>query len=468
MDKAVPTLPIPEAPRALPLLGHIVPLVRDPLRFVSSLPRYGDLVRVRLGPVSAVIVCDPLLTRDVLVDTRTFDKGGPFYRRVREGIGGGLLTCPHAAHQRQRRLIQPVFHPDRLPGYAAAITARTDAMTRGWRDGQEVDVVAGMTGLTAGSLATAMFSGMLSPVEQRHIIEDTLTFAAGVYRRMLMPDWLARLPVLGNRRYAQACARLRRTFAEGTARYARDSGEEASGSLASAVLDAYAQAGPPGDGTDAESEITDNLMTLFLGGVAISAATLAWALHLLDQNPEVAARLHREVDTVLDGRPAAHADLPRLELTGRVISETLRVWSPSWMMMRHVTRDTELGGHHLPRGTSVIYSSYLLHRRGDLFPRPDRFDPDRWLSEPPRHAYIPFGGGARKCIGYGYGLNDTILALATITSRWHLASPAGQKITPSLGGELHPRGLTMRAGARSVPIAPPGPGGTDSPIGGSV
>ncbi|MFG2715697.1 hypothetical protein ACGFX2_34950 [Streptomyces goshikiensis] len=98
---------VPQAPGALPLLGHGPALRRDPLAFMMSLPAHGDLVRIRVGPVSALMVCDPDLAQRVLVDDRTFDKGGMLIERVREGLGNGLGTCPHGDHRRQRRLTQP-------------------------------------------------------------------------------------------------------------------------------------------------------------------------------------------------------------------------------------------------------------------------------------------------------------------------------------------------------------------------
>lgn len=102
------------APGAWPLLGHLPQLLRDPLAFLRSLPDCGDLVQVRVGPWRAVVVCDPELTRRVLLDDRTFDKGGAFYDRVREVVHDGVLTCPHEDHRRQRRLVQPAFRPARL------------------------------------------------------------------------------------------------------------------------------------------------------------------------------------------------------------------------------------------------------------------------------------------------------------------------------------------------------------------
>ncbi|MFI1106135.1 cytochrome P450 [Streptomyces melanogenes] len=110
---------VPIAPRAVPLLGHAIPLLRDPLGFMSSLPAHGPLVTIVLGPRPAVVACDPAVTNAVLRDGHTFDKGGLVYERAGDLLGNGLGTCPHAQHRRQRRLCQPAFHhqsPARLRG----------------------------------------------------------------------------------------------------------------------------------------------------------------------------------------------------------------------------------------------------------------------------------------------------------------------------------------------------------------
>jgi cytochrome P450 len=95
-----------------------------------------------------------------------------------------------------------------------------------------------------------------------------------------------------------------------------------------------------------DTEIADQVVTFFMGGTETIATTLAWALYLLDRHPDIAARLHNEVDTVLAGRLACHADLPRLALTGRIITETLRLYPPTWFLTRVVAEDTDLGGRH--------------------------------------------------------------------------------------------------------------------------
>ncbi|GGX08740.1 cytochrome P450 [Streptomyces albulus] len=171
------------------------------------------------------------------------------------------------------------------------------------------------------------------------------------------------------------------------------------------------------------------------------------------RHPEIERRLHTEVNRVLKGAPATHASLPRLELTQRIITETLRLYPPAWLLTRTVTAATRLGGHMLPAGTGVAYSPYLIHHRPDLYDQPETFDPDRWNSPhlpPPRHAVIPFAAGARKCIGDTYAMTEAILALATITSRWRPDHLPGQRIRPALGTTLRPSKLHMCATPRSA------------------
>jgi cytochrome P450 len=441
--------PIPTAQGAVPLLGHILRLARDPLAFLKSLPQHGDLVRVRLGPFTAVVVCDPDLTWQVLQDDRVFDKGGLFFDRVAEVGGDGLLTSPRSRHRRQRRLMQPAFHQYRLPGYAQTMTEQIAAVTDSWRDGQSLDVLEEMSTITTRILAATMFSNTLSPEVVRQVCDDFSTAVTGLYRRMLTPPPLDRLPTPASRRYYQARARLLNTV-QGVIADRRASGAD-HGDLLSALL---AARDPDSGGHGlTDSELVDQVVTVFGAGVETNAAALAWALHLLAQHPDVNDRLQAEVDTVLAGRAAGYADLPALELTRRIITETLRVWPPAWILTRVTTVDTHLGDHLIPAGTNLFYSAYLIHHRPDVYADPDRFDPDRWLPERakaiPRDAFIPFGFGARKCIGDAFGLTEATLALATITTRYDLEPVPGQRVRAAPGGTLRPHGLRMRVTART-------------------
>ncbi|MGK5529747.1 cytochrome P450 [Streptomyces sp. URMC 129] len=440
---------IPIAPDALPLIGHLVPLLRDPLAFMNSLPAHGDLVRIRLGPLSMVVICDPELTRQALVDDRVFDKGGPIFDRMREVMGNGIGTCPHSDHRRLRRLSQPAFHPARLPGYAQAMTASVDEATGSWQPGQVLDVPTEMMTITSGVLAATLFSGTLPPAELGQILDDITTVFKGVYRRMFLVPPLDRLPTPGNRAYERASSRMRDTCNRIIAQRRADGTDH--GDLLSALITAR----DPEDGGRrmTDEEITDTVVTFFLAGTETTASALAWTLDLLARHPEIERRLHAEVDTVLDGGPATHADLPHLELAGRVITETLRLYPPGWFITRTVTAENPLGEHPLPAGTAVVYSPYLIHHRPDLYDDPEIFDPDRWdpkRPQPPRHAVIPFAAGARKCIGDTFAITEATLALATITARWCLEHQPGHQSRPTAGTVLRPRELRMRATPRTT------------------
>ncbi|MFE5207256.1 cytochrome P450 [Streptomyces sp. NPDC056600] len=444
---------IPSAPGALPLVGHLVRLLRDPLAFLTSLPAHGDLVRIRLGPLTVVVVCDAELTRQVLVGDRVFDKGGPVYNRAREVAGNGLPTCPHSAHRRQRRMIQPAFHPARLRGYADTMTGRIDERTAAWRAGQVLQVSTEMMAIASQAAAAAFFSRTLPSAELGRIVDDVTTVINGMGRRMLMVPPLDRIPTPRNRSYLRARARLRDTLDRIVARRLAEGTDR--GDLLSALIAARdPEKGGPGL---SGAEISDQTIAFFLAGTETTAATVSWALDLLARHPDLERRVHAEVDAVLGGAAATHADLPGLTLTERVVTETLRLRPPGWFVTRSVSADTELGGHPLPAGTTVAYSAYLIHHRPDLYDRPGTFDPDRWdpgRPQPPRHALIPFAAGARKCIGDTFATTEAVLALATVTARWRLVHLPGAGRRPAVAMTLRPRDLRMRAQPRTAPRTP--------------
>ncbi|MBH1937600.1 cytochrome P450 [Streptomyces sp. AV19] len=453
------------APRALPVIGHALPLLRDPLGFLAELPRHGDLVQVRVGRYRAVVVCDPELTRQVLRDDRTFDKGGPLYDRIRELTGNGLASCPYSDHRRQRRLLQPAFHPARMPGYAETMRRQVTAATGAWTDGEAVDAIAEMHGISARTTIVTMFgrdpARAAADGDLARLMEDFTVVVAGIPRRTLLPPSADRLPTPANLRYDRARARLRTAIDRIVA--GQRSGELHDGDLLSMLLsaghDPPGNGGPGGPGLTDE-EIADQLVTFFAAGTENTGTTLAWALHLLARHPHVARRMRAEVDTVLDGAPAASLEhLPALKLTTAVVTEALRLYPPAWVLTRTTTEDTRLGGHPIPAGTAVVYSAYLLHRRPDLFPDPERFDPDRWMtgSTPRRSAFVPFGGGPRKCIGDVFALTEATLVLATVSAGWELRPVDDRPVRPVPRLALSPQELPMRtvARARSATAANP-------------
>jgi cytochrome P450 len=204
-----------------------------------------------------------------------------------------------------------------------------------------------------------------------------------------------------------------------------------------------------------DAEVVDQVLTFFMAGTETTASALAWALHLIAGHPEVEARLHEELERVLGGRAPVVADVPELPYTARIITETLRLYPPGWFFTRSTSVDCELGGVHLPAGTTVAYSPYLIHRLPALYPAPARFDPDRWdgtdgvpAKSVARGAFIPFAAGRRKCIGEDFASAEAVLALAAIAGRWVLRPAPGARVRPSVGATMAPRDLRMVPTAR--------------------
>ncbi|MFD8229441.1 cytochrome P450 [Streptomyces massasporeus] len=393
-------------PGAYPVLGHLIVLHRDPLAFLIEAQTHGDLVEIRLGPRRAYFVCAPSLLRDVMHDPITFDKGGLIFEKFGRIMGNGLLTCPWNEHQRLRPLAQPAFHRDRIADYAAVMSEETASLTRSWRAGGHVDVSEAMSHLTLRVIARTMLPGIQANdiAEVQKLLPVILN---GVLQRALDPTGLlAHIPTSGNRRFNQARRRLHELIDHLSRR-------------PDTVI-------PPGlDARDRRNYV----MTMLVGGTETTSTTLTWSLYLLANHPHSEQKLHREVDEILGTAAVPYKSIPALSHTRNVITEALRLYSPGWLGTRTVTRDTELHGQHLRRGTTLLISPYALHRNPELFPDPDQFDPDRWTPQrahtTQRGALIPFGTGPRKCIGDQFAMAEATIALASIASRWRLQALPG-------------------------------------------
>jgi cytochrome P450 len=442
---------VPAAPRAWPLVGHALPLLRDPLRFLTSLPTHGDLVSIRIGPIRAIVVCNLELTHQVLTDDRAFDKGGAIFERTREVVGNGLATCPRRDHRRQRRLVQRAFHRTRLPGYVTAMTEQITAGVESWNDEQVIDVHAEMMAITTRALVATMFTDTIEPHILRQTFDDISAVFAGFFRRIFMPPPIDRLPTPGNRRYNQANARLRHTIGTIIADYRASKVDH--DDLLSILLTARDSSDGDGERGLSNAEITDQMMTFLIAGAESTAGALAWAVHLLAQHSEVQERVHDEVASTLAGTAPTYRELSALALTGRVLTETLRLYPSGWLLSRTAAHDTQLGAHRIPAGATIVISPYLLHHHPALHPDPDRFDPSRWEpktgTQHPRDTYIPFGAGARRCIGDNFGILEATLALAEIVAKWRLMPIPGQHVRAATSLVLQPRGLRLRLHRRT-------------------
>jgi cytochrome P450 len=451
---------VPAAPGGLPVVGHAVQVLRDPWGFLRSLPAHGDMMRVSLGPIKAVMVCDPELTSQILLDDRTYDKGGVLFDRAREVFGDGLVTCPHAVHRRERRLVQPAFHRSRLPGYARVMTEQATELTSRWRDGQVLDMPAEMLSLTMHNMLQSMLGGTLPPEDLRQAVSDAIVLQHATYRRTFTPAVLNRIPTPGNQRYERALTGLHNTVTDIIAK-ARAAAPADHGDLLSALLAARdpGNLDDPADGSQSErlssTELRNEVLTFLVAGSETIAIALTWALYLVARNSGIQERLWAETDRVLDGKPVSLDHLPDLKLAGQIINEVLRLYPPAGLIWtRMVTARTRLGGYDLLPGTTIAYSPYALHRLARYYPDPDVFNPDRWDAEqkhasPRNNAFVPFGGGARKCVGDQFGVTEAVLALTIIASRWRLEPVPGQGY-PAVAASMGPRQLKMHLSARTA------------------
>ena len=434
---------IPKAPGSLPFLGHSAALMADPLRFLRSVANAGPLQRVHLGPFKAIAVCDPELARQVFRNDRLFDKGGRIFDLIKEVTGYRSMVVMDRDHHRQRRrIVQPAFHPARFPEYAEVMLDQIDTVMDSWSDGERIDLYEQMKLVTARVGLLTMFSYMQPEWIISRTLHDSITVMNGVFRRIISPPALNRLPTRGNLRYRRANARLRVVVDRIIDEY-REHGVNR-GDLLSALLNAEDAPSEAGTSTKiGNTDVHDEVTVFFLAAMDTTAASVAWALTELMHSPEIYQRVRAEMETVLGGRRVSMADLPRLTYTAQVVRETLRLHPAVWLLTRNVTADTTLDGHQVRAGSEILVSPYLLHQREEAFPDAQRFDPDRWAQPGPgkqtQDAHVPFGVGPRKCIGETFAMTEIFLALARIVPTWELKPRRMTRAPSSISFVLSPR-----------------------------
>jgi cytochrome P450 len=451
-------------PKSLPLLGHALHLLRTPWDFLAAARPVGGVVKIRIGPSPAYLVNDPVLIRRVLVtDSRKYVKGVQF-DRLRPIIGNGLVTAAGEEHLKHRRLVQPAFHHSRIAGYAATMRQLAGQMTTSWRDGAQIAVDQELAELALKIAGKTLFSTELGGAAVDEVVRSMPILLDGLTKRSLAPTTLLeKLPTAGNRRFNEANRRVREVVDRIIAEY-RQGGVD-HGDMVSMLL--LARDAETGEGLT-DRQVSDEVITMLLAATETTSNAMSWALHVLGQRPDVEARLQAEVDAVLGDDELTLEHIGRLAYTRRVVTETLRLYSPAWLLSRRSTEPVTLGGHRLPAGASIMFSPYAVQRDPGLYAEADVFDPDRWLPERakeiPRPAFIPFGAGSRQCIGEGFAWTEAIVVLATIARHWRLRPAVrpeeirmlpGATLTPSQMPMLPQRRTTvLQESTRDTPDYP--------------
>lgn len=416
------SLKSPPGPRGHWLVGSLREASADRLAFFRRcFDVYGDAAAFRLANRRGILLSHPDDIERVLVtENRRFEKNFAL-RLLRPLLGNGLILAEGDAWLRQRRLIQPAFSRQQIESYAPAMVEATKSAVGSWRSGDVRNIHSEMMQLTMdiagrtllGVDATGEFRGVRESMEG--VMHD---FLARFGSPIPMPFWL---PTPGNLRLRRHIRRLSGILQELIEQ--RRASSAAGGDFLSLLI----RARDEGDGSGlSDKQLRDEVMTMFLAGHDTTANALAWTWWLLGQNPDVQQRLFAEVDGVLSGREATAADVPRLPLCENILRESMRLYPPAYVVGRRAMEDCTIGEYFIRKGTNVLMSSWVVHRDGRWYDRPDEFLPDRWasglLTRIPKYAYFPFGGGPRACIGNNFAMLEGVLVIATMVQRVQLSA----------------------------------------------
>lgn len=440
---------VPPGPKGEPLLGNARAFQRDALGFLVHVAReYGDIAYYHIFNQAGYSVNHPNYVKRVLQENHmNYDKRAIDYNTMRQIIKRGLLTSDGSEWMRERRLIQPAFHHQRIMNdYMKCMVKAIEEMLERWhlyaKQDQPVDILHEMLRLALSIICNSLFSSEISDSIKK-IERSFLAISQYFYDFISFPFIPPYLPIPRNLHFKKALHELD-TVIYSIIRERRKTQKDV-GDLLSKLLDTHDE-----DGSYLDDELLrDELLTLLLAGHDTVANSMTWMWYLLSQHPDVEARLHSEVASVLGGRLPTAADMPNLSYSHMVISETLRLYPPVWAMGRRAIKDDMLGEYHIPANSHIFVCSYTTHRHPEFWDDSERFDPERFTPENikkrPKFAYFPFGGGPRLCIGNNVALLEENLMLSSAIQRFHLEHIPEHKVEKVARITLAPRhGMLMK------------------------
>jgi len=417
-------------------LGNLRGMMRDQLRYMTAAAEYGPLVNLPILSERYVLVLEPGLIQQSLAQGHGVMRKDRFTRELSRVLGEGLVTSEGALWRTQRKLVAHAFVPRRIRTYADSMVTAAHRSLDDWSDGTVIPIHRAMAELTLDIVGRTLFDADVRGTARE--VGDALKVISDFYSDVLEspikpPEWW---PSPRMFRFQKAVRNVDR-IVSGIIDDRRRSGEDR-GDLLSALLRASDEDGA----AMSDRQLRDECITLFLAGHETTSIALANTLYLLAEHPEIEARVHQEAANLLADRRATSDDYDRLEYTGRVIKESMRLYPPVYTIGRQLLEDFELGGYTFTKGDTLLFVQWVTHRSALCFPDPLRFDPDRWLPERAKsihkYAYFPFGGGPRICIGNHFAMMEAVLVLATLIREYRFELLPGQTL------ELQPA-VTLRA-----------------------
>jgi cytochrome P450 len=431
--------------------GSIWEAWEDPLKlFVEGARDHGDYVRYRFGWLTYHLVNSPSGAHHLLVENAKNYVKSRNYAGLKILLGQGLLTSEGDFWKRQRRLAQPAFHRQRLARFAEQMVTCTDQHLVRWErellPGRPAfDLHAEMMRLTFRIVGETLLSKDVDG--DARAFGDALNVALKwtneyVESVVKVPPWV---PTPNNRRFNRA-ARTLEGLVDAIVAERRAEGPAAGrDDLLAMLMEVKDEA--TGE-TMSDRQLRDELITLVLAGHETTANSLSFTFELLSRHPDVARRVRAEAAEVLGDRDPTLADLPRMPYAKAVVEESLRLFPPAWVVERDALEDDVIDGRPVAKGTTVAVSPYALHRNPALWPNPEGFDPERFLTPDPARpklAYMPFGAGPRTCIGNAFAMMEMQLVVPMVLRRFRLELEPNARVELDPSVTLRPRaGVPMR------------------------
>jgi cytochrome P450 len=345
-----------------------------------------------------------------------------------------LVTSDGDYWRRQRKLIQPAFHARRIEAYAEEMVNSTLNMLQSWEGGNTVDVNHAMMRLTLAIVAKTILSKDVN-ADAEKIAEAVTVFQQLAFGVDIFPLWVPTPAHLKQRRVEKAMNDIVAALIAERRNVTEDRGD-----LLSMLLNSVTE---DGQGMT-DTQIRDEIVTLFLAGHETTANALSWTWYLMAQHPAVEQKLHKELDRVLNGRSPTLTDLKNLPYTEQVLQESMRLYPPVWNMSRQALTDVKIGEYTIPKGSEVNLNTYAMQHNPNWWEEPEQFIPERFSSEPekqiPKMAYLPFSTGPRVCVGNNFAMMEAKLILATVAERYRLTIPVGYQLQMEPLIALRPRG----------------------------
>jgi unspecific monooxygenase len=433
------TAKLPDGPKSLPLV-QTYHWLTDPLGFMQSCrQRYGDIFTVRIGPLFTpqVFISDPQLIQQVFAtDPNKLDSGEE--AGIKSPLVGrqSMLALAGQSHRRQRKLLMPPFHGERMRTYSQLICDVTQQVTSDWKVGEPFSARPFMQEISLQVILKAVFG--LEESSRYDKLRESITallnpkslalLALTILFPPMQRDFGAWSPWGQLMRQLQQIDDL--IYAEIAER--RERSDPSRTDILSLMMAAHDEQGQP----MSDVELRDELMTLLLAGHETVAIALAWALYWVHYQPEVKEKLLQELDAV--GERFDASAILRLPYLNAVCSETLRIYPVGMLALNRIVKSPlQIGKYQFEPGTLLVPCIYLTHHRQDLYPEPHLFKPERFLKRSfAAHEYLAFGGGNRVCIGLAFAQLEMKLILATILSNWQLELAGNKAVYPTRKGAL--------------------------------